>query len=269
MKLKSHSSIEKSYEDIINDKYSWHKGYFQKTMGDNSIWVQNRNELEQRDIALNTLGELNGKDILDVGCGQGMYVLTFLKMRAKSVAGIDISENYIKIAKGYVRENGYTADLRVADCTKMPFEDSSFDKVFSGDVFEHITKEQKASCLEEIYRVLRPGGVCTIKTPNLKYQKMTLFLRRVRAILRLKNPFNIYIAHTKNNPDCEHHGLTDHKELMRIMRSANFSNIEITYVPLKRTGVPHLFSRLFKKVLLFNESVILTIQKPIFISLYN
>jgi 2-polyprenyl-3-methyl-5-hydroxy-6-metoxy-1,4-benzoquinol methylase len=256
-----------TYQQIQNDPYAWHKGYFIAN-GDLNTWWRNYNELFQRDIALFAVGDIREKDILDIGCGSGMYMLTFLKMGAQSASGIDIDDSLIQKGKEYMRLNNYEADMRVADCTKLPHASDCFDIVFSGDVFEHITETQKDQCIAEMYRVLRPGGVVVIKTPNISYLKLTLFFKRLKALFSFKNPFNIHIAHTRNNPDNEHIGLTNHKNLMALLTANMFHEPQITHVKLQRKGIPSSISTLLKKVLYLNQDIIVAARKPIFLGLY-
>jgi ubiquinone/menaquinone biosynthesis C-methylase UbiE len=250
------------------DEFAWHRGFFRKDW-DPKFWIQNFTELKTRDIALFSLGDIQGKSVLDIGCGQGMYMLTFLKLGAKSATGIDIKAEDVKISNEYIIKNGFEPNAIVADCTKLPFPDNSFDKVFSGDVFEHITVEQKDKCIEEIYRVLKPGGNVTIKTPNLKYLKLTNLFRRIKAVAKLKNPFKIHIYHTKNNPDNEHIGLTTHKELRKLFLDNTFHEPVITFIPIERRGFPKFLAKMFYKSYWLNDTIIITAKKPIFLGLYD
>lgn len=193
------------------DEYSWHKGFFHisKTQA-----RRNFTELKSRDYSLMALGDVKGKDILDVGCGWGMYALTLYKLGAGSVSGIDIDRDDIASGKATLEKEGYDhSGIQYGDCTDMPFEDNSFDLIFSGDVVEHITREQKEKCFAEAYRVLRPGGVIVIKTPNLSYLKLTNTLARVK-------------------------------------------------------GVPNWLSNLFKWFNIFNDTIIIRVQKFIFLDVY-
>src|ERR1051325_3068689 len=152
-------------------EFVWHQGFFPYHWNKN-IWKRNFIELQIRDLSVFTLGNIGGKKILDIGCGQeALYTLTFLKMGAQ-VCGQDISERVVESAKETCRRNNYSCEIKLGDCAKIDFPDNSFDAVFSGDVFEHITETQKNDCIKEIFRVLKPGGIVTIKTPNKDYLKL-------------------------------------------------------------------------------------------------
>ena len=93
-----------------------------------------------------------GSSVLDLGCGEGLLAL--LKRKDVYLAGVDLSPELVKMA----RRNGYDAAC-VGLLTDLPFPDASFDYVVSLDVFGHIGFDEKDAVLEEIKRVLRPGGV--------------------------------------------------------------------------------------------------------------
>ena len=135
---------------------------------------------------------------------------------------------------------------------------SSQKNVFSSDFFEHINLEVKEKVISEIYRVLKPGGKLTIKTPNLNFLKVVIFIKRILNVLRLRSPF-IYIPHTRNNPDNEHHGLTTHSELSTLLEDNYFHTPDIVYVPLIRKGLPKYITKILfgkKDLLRSNNSVV-------------
>jgi ubiquinone/menaquinone biosynthesis C-methylase UbiE len=94
-----------------------------------------------------------GKDILDFGCGDGRYAEIFLEMGAKSVIGIDVSPSMIEIAN---KRNKTGLKFLVADGAKLPFENKSFDIVFSNFVIHYF--EDTYLPFSEISRVLRNNG---------------------------------------------------------------------------------------------------------------
>jgi len=261
-------TILKNFDEIQKDEFAWHKGYFMRNW-DKQVWKKNFNELKERDNSLFMLGDLANKTILDIGCGEGMYLYTFLKMGAKEVKGIDLGPDFVAGANRLLKKYDLNGEAIVADCTTLPFGNSVFDIVYSGDVFEHITYEQKDKCLEEIFRVLKPGGIVAIKTPNLKYLKLTNFMRRIKVVFKLKNPFNVHIYHTHNNPDNEHIGLTSHAEMKELFYNNTFHEPVIAYAPIVRKGFPKFLAKALKRNLWFNASVLMSARKPIFLGLYH
>lgn len=101
-------------------------------------------------------------DVLEVGCGEGRGV-QLVAPKASSFTGIDKIQAVIDNLKAEY-PNG-----RFRQVIIPPFhglEDESFDCVVSFQVIEHIKNDR--SYLEEIFRVLKPGGKALISTPNIK-----------------------------------------------------------------------------------------------------
>jgi ubiquinone/menaquinone biosynthesis C-methylase UbiE len=248
----------------------WAQGFFYEDFGKNEYYRRDFEELRYRDLSLFTLGQIESKIILDVGCGTGLYLLTFLKLGAKYVAGQDISIEAVNIAQNICKKNSFSNfEVKAGNCEKLLFDDLMFDLVFSGDVFEHITKEEKNNFINEIFRVLKPGGKFTIKTPNKDYLRFSIFYKKICYIIKLKNPLKIHIPHTHNNPDNEHHGLTTYKELLKIFGNTMFHEPVITYQVLNKKNIPNFIIRLFKKSKYFNQHIIMTARKPYFYGLYD
>jgi SAM-dependent methyltransferase len=100
----------------------------------------------------------NSSKVLDVGCAKG-YFLYDLKQELPgvSISGVDISEYAIKNAKSEVKES-----LQVANATKLPFKDDSFDFVMSINTVHNLNREECAISLQEIERVSRGGSFITV-----------------------------------------------------------------------------------------------------------
>jgi ubiquinone/menaquinone biosynthesis C-methylase UbiE len=110
---------------------------------------------------------LEGKDVLDVGCGLGGKELFYLQKGAKSVTGLDISQTNVQIARSCFAEREPDSSQRpglvVADAAAMPFADNSFDLAISTYTFEHLA--DPAGVLGEVQRVIKPGGEVFISFP--------------------------------------------------------------------------------------------------------
>jgi 2-polyprenyl-3-methyl-5-hydroxy-6-metoxy-1,4-benzoquinol methylase len=260
-------------EEIVTseaiDEWAWFKCFFRSNQDnwDGKTYKRNYNELMLRDTAVFALGDLSNKKVLDIGCGWGLYAITFARMGAV-VSGQDLSEDYIANAKQLMASIGLEGTFKVGNANKLLFEDNSFDAVFSGDFFEHITLEDKKAVIKEAYRVLKPGGVFTIKTPNLTYLRISLLVKRIAACLFLKNPFKMFIPHTRNNPDCQHHGLMTYPELEQIMEENMFHFQQVSLNPLIRKGLPLWLGKLLSKRKMFNEHILLTVRKPVFLGFW-
>lgn len=93
-----------------------------------------------------------GDRVLEIGCGTGADLLQFAKHGAVAT-GIDITPEHLKMARERV---GSSAQVLYADATNIPFKTGSFDYVYSHGVLHHIERPRLA--VEEIFRLLRPGG---------------------------------------------------------------------------------------------------------------
>jgi len=106
-----------------------------------------------RDVA--ELERWSGMSSLEVGVGQGTDLVQFARAGAQA-AGVDLTEAGIALARQRLAQERLDGDLRVADAVELPFADSSFDLVYSWGVLHHMPDPGLA--LEEIHRVLKPGG---------------------------------------------------------------------------------------------------------------
>ncbi len=103
--------------------------------------------------------KLRGKHLLEIGCGMGFDTLEWLN-QGVSVTAIDISEIAVGLAQRNLRRLGLSADLYSASALELPFPDASFDVVYSRGVLHHTGDTQAA--VDEVWRVLRPGGMAYI-----------------------------------------------------------------------------------------------------------
>jgi SAM-dependent methyltransferase len=135
------------------------------------------------DIALNTMGRMNmaglrpDHDVLDIGCGVGRtarYLCDFLDSTS-TYEGFDIMEEMIQWCQKEITPRfpnfhfTYTplfnaaylpdATLATAETFTFPYEDGSFDFAFAHSVFTHLLPDATLHYLQEIHRVLRPGGI--------------------------------------------------------------------------------------------------------------
>lgn len=104
-----------------------------------------------------------GQKVLEVGCGTGVMLSRVQKSYKVEGTGVDVASVSIATAKELF---GKQLSFRVADGTKLPFADNSFDAVYSLDVLEHIQQQDKV--LLEMVRVLKKGGKLLLYTINKK-----------------------------------------------------------------------------------------------------
>lgn len=127
--INTYNKMAKEYDDETVDFWEW----FPRTFVDKFV-------------------KLSGKKILDVGSGPGRDGL-LLQQANKEVVCLDASEAMIKLSS----ERGLESVLAGFD--KLPFEDESFDGVWSYTALLHIPKKSINTPLKEIYRVLKSNGI--------------------------------------------------------------------------------------------------------------
>lgn len=104
----------------------------------------------------------HGKSVLDVACGEG-YGSDMLANAAKDVIGIDISKDAIAHASDRYRGRENLEFMR-GSCEKLPLPDDSVDVAISLETIEHL--EQQEAFISELRRVLKPGGLLVMSSPN-------------------------------------------------------------------------------------------------------
>lgn len=102
-----------------------------------------------------------GKRVLDIASGEG-YGSALLARTAESVIGIDIDEQAVE----YAKRRYYASNLRFlcGSVTGVPLGDASIDVIASFETIEHVAEHEEM--LDEFCRVLVPGGILMISSPN-------------------------------------------------------------------------------------------------------
>lgn len=118
-----------------------------------------KREVASTDVRLRAvravLGPLQGKRILDLGCGKGRFSSRLVSERAH-VVGLDISHAMLAEAPDLNRVRG--------TASRLPFSDQAFNCVVAIELFEHLPDVERA--LVEVRRVLKPGGIVAIVDKN-------------------------------------------------------------------------------------------------------
>jgi SAM-dependent methyltransferase/glycosyltransferase involved in cell wall biosynthesis len=103
------------------------------------------------------------KDVLDIACGEG-FGSAILGETARSVMGVDIATEAVKHAA--IRYRSHNIKFRQGSCAEIPLADDTIDLVVSFETIEH--HDEHKAMMAEIKRVLRPGGVLIISSPDKK-----------------------------------------------------------------------------------------------------
>ncbi|NJK91459.1 MAG: class I SAM-dependent methyltransferase [Blastochloris sp.] len=98
------------------------------------------------------------QDHLDIGSGQGELIRILRAEMGVCSRACDYTDSLMRL-------EGQSVDVANLNEEKLPYPDASFDLVTATEVIEHL--EHYRETLREIHRVLRPGGVCILSTPNV------------------------------------------------------------------------------------------------------
>ena len=107
--------------------------------------------------------QYSGLDVLEVGYGLGSDA-ALIACQAKSYTGIDLSETSLRFTKARFAVSQLKGTLYVEDVKNTGLPSSSFDAIYSWGVIHH--SGDIVGCLQQIYRLLRPGGTARIMIYN-------------------------------------------------------------------------------------------------------
>ena len=159
--------------------------------------------------------------VLDVGCGPG-YFLTAAQKMGFDVYGIDPSEYIVKRASGQWGDRIQRGLIETAN-----YESDSFDLVVAFDTFEHVYDPKRF--LTAVHRVLKPGGIIAITTPD-----PTSLLARIsgRGWVSYKIPEHVFYW----APETIRRILSDRFEVLEIRRAGQYATLGFLFRRVFRVG---------------------------------
>ena len=107
--------------------------------------------------------DLAGKEVVDIGCGGGLFAEELARMGAH-VVGVDPSQTSLQTARSHAEASALSIEYREGTGERLPLPDASVDVACCVDVLEHVTDLDQV--LAETARVLRPGGLYVFDTIN-------------------------------------------------------------------------------------------------------
>lgn len=160
------------------------KNYFQELAAKYDAWFATPHgryvQRYEREAVMELAAVTPGLEVADIGCGTGIYTGELLAAGAR-VVGVDISPEMLAIAAAKNEEYGDAVRFLAGDAAALPFADGSFDMVTSITAMEFFSKP--ADCLQEMYRVVKPGGRLIVATlgslsPWSWQRRLKTFFRR-------------------------------------------------------------------------------------------
>ncbi len=180
---------------------------------------------------------------LDMGCGAGQ-LLPVLATKGYQVYGIDISQKMIDISNKICNDYEIKADLQLGDCEDLIFPSKSFYIYVAMGVIEYM--DDDIPMLQEIRRILSPGGVGIITVRNIRsihvrwrhyYRKYIQF--KIINILKLilgKKPVNYIVISREHHPE----------KFKKVLNQFNFEIVDEKYAHFHI--FPEPFNRWFSKI---------------------
>lgn len=160
--LTPHADRNRRAWDESSDSYQAQHGEQLRASGGDAwgVWQLPESELQ-------VLGEVAGRDVLELGCGAAQWAIA-LHRRGARVTGLDLSERQLDHARELLRASGIEIPLVCASAEATPFPDRSFDIVFCD--WGAMTFADPYLTVPEAARLLRPGGLLAFNggTPILE-----------------------------------------------------------------------------------------------------
>jgi len=176
------------------------------------------NEYKIKELKEN-LADFEPRTILDFGCGIGKSIFYMDKYFPSAyISGVDVSKKSIEKAAKSDFAKSERIELKSYDGIKLPYQDETFEVVFTSMVFHHISFELHNNLLSDIRRVLRPNG---------------------RFYIFEHNPFNPLTRKAVNECEFDHDAILLKPSYTRkALQEAEFKNLETQFkIFMPRTGV--------------------------------
>ena len=151
---------EKEYEFPYHylpeiDNQNWHLGKW---------WFNGLEYLGVLTYVKNIINNLNPKNVLDFGCGDGRLILEMKKNGIQKITGIDISEQALNYAKAFNQSSNKNVNL-VSDFNEI--KNVKFDLIVAMEVLEHIEEKQLPKIIHSLAEILEDEGKFLITVPTL------------------------------------------------------------------------------------------------------
>lgn len=165
---------QRHFEELARSWDLWHSLYFDRSPS--SVGARKYRTL--LNVEADRIGAWLGPKatVLDLGCGTGK-ILKLVARRCRRAHGLDISPKAIEhAARNCLRLRN--VELHLAEGWRLPFREDRFDLVFCLGMLQYVDLELAISYLQEVSRILKPGGRFLFELPNLLHGANVDYLLR-------------------------------------------------------------------------------------------
>ena len=227
-------------EDAKRNRAAWTKANASYTDGQAAeAWASEEIEWGTYGVperALSILGDVSGKDVIELGCGTA-YFSAWLARRGAHPVGVDVTPAQLETARRMMAETGIEFPLIEADAEDVPVPDESFDLALSE--YGASIWCDPARWIPEAHRLLRPGGelVFLCNTPLATIcmpEEGQIEERLVRSQFELGR-----MAWPGEDEGVEHH--LGHGDMLRLLRETGFDVEGLWELRAPESATDHVF----------------------------
>lgn len=161
----------------------------------------------------------SSKEILDVGCSPGHIAISLARM-GHTVTGIDLNDNYLVKYKSEWQKEISRKQWDI-EKTRLDYNDEQFDYILFTEILEHISITHPKYILSDLFRLLKPGGILYLTTPNVSC--FTNILQLVKNKNIFWDPDIFYGSTDRHNREYTSH------DIEKILKDANIKNYDISF----------------------------------------
>ena len=217
----SKEAVEKFWDEASCCENLYMKGDTKREQYDAQLIK--RYELEPFILPFADFKKQSNKKVLEIGVGLGADHQMFAQNGA-ILSGCDLTKRAIEMTTSRFQLFGLKSDLIVADAENLPYENESFDMVYSWGVIHHSPDTPKA--VSEIYRVLKPGG--SAKVMIYHKNSMVGYMLWLRYGLLKFKPFcglNYIYSNFLESPGTKAYTISEAHSLFSVFKSVKIQTI--------------------------------------------
>ena len=197
----------------------------------------------------NWLAPLIHDPALDLGVGPGQFVAAAAR-RGRLVQGIDVSLEWLMVAKHWARSLGMEPMLAGALAERLPLKDGAVRSVISYDVIEHVGDQTRYA--SEIGRVLAPGGTVAMVTPN-RYSLSPEPHAHGWGVGYLPVPWQAKWVKLASGREYSYCRLLSRSEIRRLFRNHAGIDLSVVFPPISEEEIAQFSDRKVKLARLYNR----------------